>query len=107
LIDIVWSRIKNNASTNALLEFIKKFPKSEFVEAAKEKIELLSWEKATQENSESEFEAFMVSYPKSKNINEAKARIQNIKSTVLPYLTTEKKYKLYNLAKQSFVNDEV
>ena len=107
LIDIVWSRIKNNASTNALLEFIKKFPKSEFVEAAKEKIELLSWEKATQENSESEFEAFMVSYPKSKNINEAKARIQNIKSTVLPYLTTKKKYKLYNLAKQSFVNDEV
>jgi outer membrane protein assembly factor BamD (BamD/ComL family) len=107
LIDIIWSRIKNNASTNALLEFIKKFPKSEFVEVAKEKIELLSWEKATQENSESAFEAFMVSYPKSKNINEAKARIQNIKSTVLPYLTTEKKYKLYNLAKQSFVNDEV
>ena len=91
MIDIVWSRIKNNASATALFEFIKKFPKSEFVEEAKEKIELLSWEKAIQDNSESALEAFMASYPKSKNINEAKARIQNIKSTVLPYLTNEKK----------------
>ncbi|MCX6293882.1 MAG: WG repeat-containing protein [Sphingobacteriales bacterium] len=107
LIDVVWSRIKNKTSTNELLDFIKKFPKSEFVDAAKQKIELLSWEQAIQENSETAFEAFMANFSKSDKINDAKAKIQNIKSTVLPYLTTEKKYKLYNLAKQSFVSNEV
>jgi tetratricopeptide (TPR) repeat protein len=106
LIDLVWSRIKNNASIIELNEFIKKFPKSEFVVQAKQKIELLSWEQAIKENSETAFEAFIADYPKSDKINDAKAKIQNIKSTVLPYLTTEKKYKLYNLAKQNFVSNE-
>ena len=107
LIDIVWSRIKNNTSTSELFDFIKKFPKSEFVAQAKVKIELLSWEQAIQENSVEAFEEFMANYPKSEKAIDAKAKIQNIKSTVLPYLTTEKKYKLYNLTNQNFVSDEV
>jgi len=106
LMDLVWSRIKNNTSISELSDFVKRFPKSEFVTQAKEKIELLSWEEALHENSVETFETFMTNFPNSKNINEAKAKIQNIKSTVLPYLTKEKKYKLYNLTNQNFVNNE-
>ena len=107
LIDLVWSRIKNNTSIIDLSDFIKKFPQSEFVTQAKEKIELLSWEEALHENSVETFETFMINFPKSEKINDVKVKIQNIKSTVLPYLTKEKKYKLYNLTNQNFVNDEV
>ena len=106
LIDLVWSRIKNNTSISDLSDFIKRFPKSEFVAQAKEKIELLSWEEAIHENSVETFETFITNFPNSEKINDVKAKIQNIKSTVLPYLTKDKKYKLYNLTNQNFVNNE-
>jgi len=107
LINLVWNRIKNSASIFEYNDFIKKYPKSEFIQEAKKEIELLSWEKSLQENSAESFEEFIVSFPNSEKVNEARAKIQNIKSSVLPYLTSEKKYKLYNLVNQNFINDEV
>ena len=107
LINLVWNRIKNSASIIEYNDFIKKYPKSEFIQEAKKEIELLSWEKSLQENSAESFEEFIVRFPNSEKVNEARAKIQNIKSSVLPYLTFDKKYKLYNLVNQNFINDEV
>ena len=103
---LIWKRINDNGSILEYNQFVQRFPKSVFIIKAKEKIEKLTWESVIKENSTELLEDFIAKFPDSKRNDEARIIIQRIKSTALPYLTTEKKYKLYNINNQSFVSDD-
>ena len=86
--------------------FVGSYPKSERRKIALEKIEVFDWISAVKEDSSLGYELFLRAHPVSDKKVEAMASIERLK-VVVPYLTSNLKYKLYDPKSRSFVSDAV
>jgi outer membrane protein assembly factor BamD (BamD/ComL family) len=106
IIEKYWEKIKDQKSISELSNFIQRFPNSKFTSTAKAKIEEISWEQAELENSSNGYKNFINQYPNSDKTSLARNRYESLKDNVFPYLTLNKKYKLYDIESDEFVNNE-
>ena len=95
--------IKENSKEGYQL-FANSYPKSDKRKIALEKIETFDWINAVKEDSSVGYEQFLRAHPLSDKKNEALNSIERLK-VVVPYLTSNLKYKLYDPKSRSFVSD--
>lgn len=84
--------------------FVGSYPKSDKRKIALEKIEVFDWISAVKEDSSLGYELFLRAHPVSDKKVEAMASIERLK-VVVPYLTSNLKYKLYDPKSRSFVSE--
>jgi tetratricopeptide (TPR) repeat protein len=101
-----WAKVKDQKTLIEFNEFIRKFPNSQFSHLAKIKIHEIAWDEATLINTSNSYKNFINLYPNSDRINLAKQRYELLKDNILPYLTTNKKYKLYDIESNKFINND-
>ena len=97
--------IKENSKEGYQL-FANSYPKSDKRKIALEKIETFDWINAVKEDSSVGYEQFLRAHPLSDKKNEALNSIERLK-VVVPYLTSNLKYKLYDPKSRSFVSETV
>lgn len=93
-------------SKEAYNSFVSLYPKSDKRKLALENIEAFDWISAVYEDSSLGYEVFLRAHPLSAKKEEALASIERLK-VVVPYLTSNLKYKLYDPKSRSFVSDAI
>ena len=100
-----WNNTLNENSIEGYNKFINQFSTSQYINEAKEKLENISWAAIADSKVLSDFEKFKVLFKNSKYADLANLKIKELKSDVLPYLNKNKKYQLFNVATNEFVDN--
>ena len=100
----------NNAvmknSIDGYKNFLSKYPNSTYNKEIKIYLEDLEWNDADRSGTISAYQNFIINYPNSIRKKDAEAKIDDLKKIALPYLLSNRKYKFYDIEKNSFVSDE-
>lgn len=99
-----WGIALKENSKEGFNSFVSSYPKSDKRKLALAKIEAFDWESAVKEDSSLGYEVFLRAHPLSEKKGSALASIERLK-VVVPYLTSNLKYKLYDPKSRSFVSD--
>ena len=100
-----WNNTLNENSIEGYNKFINQFSTSQYINEAKEKLENISWSAIADSKVLSDFEKFKLLFKNSKYTDLANLKIKELKSDVLPYLNKNKKYQLFNVATNEFVDN--
>ena len=99
-----WEVALKENTKEGFVSFSSSYPKSDKRKIALEKIETFDWLSATKEDTSLAYETFLRAHPLSDHKLEALASIERLK-VVVPYLTSNLKYKLYDPKSRSFVSE--
>ncbi|MHA8082469.1 WG repeat-containing protein [Aquirufa sp. A-Brett2-15D] len=99
-----WEVALKENTKEGFVSFSISYPKSDKRKIALEKIETFDWLSATKEDTSLAYETFLRAHPLSDHKLEALASIERLK-VVVPYLTSNLKYKLYDPKSRSFVSE--
>lgn len=99
-----WDIALKENSKEGFNSFVSSYPKSDKRKLALAKIEAFDWESAVKEDSSLGYEVFLRAHPLSEKKGSALASIERLK-VVVPYLTSNLTYKLYDPKSRSFVSD--
>jgi tetratricopeptide (TPR) repeat protein len=102
---ISWNNALSENTIEAYNNFINQFESSKYISEAKEKLENMSWAAIADSKVLSDFEKFKVQFKNSKYQELANLKIKELKSDVLPYLNKNKKYQLFNVSTNEFVDN--
>lgn len=102
---IAWNNALSENSVDAYNKFINQFASSKYISEAKENLENISWAAIADSKVLSDFEKFKSQFKNSKYLELANIKIKELKSDVLPYLNKNKKYQLFNVATNEFVDN--
>ena len=102
---ISWEKTLEENSIKSYKDFINEFSNSKFTKEAKQNLENISWRSISDSKILSDFEKFKLEFKDSKYIDLANLKIKELKSDVLPYLNKNKKYQLYNVATNEFIDN--
>jgi len=100
-----WNNTLNENSIEGYNKFINQFSNSQHINEAQEKLENISWSAIADSKVLSDFEKFKAIFKNSRFIDLANLKIKELKSDVLPYLNKNKKYQLYNVATNEFIDN--
>lgn len=103
---MAWLQTLKEDSKEAYQNYLTLYPTSTYASIAQEKLEALDWQNAVAQNTIEALQLFNDAHPNSIHLEESKGKILDIKSVLLPYLTANRKYKLYNVAEKTFISDE-
>lgn len=77
-----WERARRDDTPTTYLEFLAKYPDSEYAGTARERMEALKeiggWERAEFRNNEAGYAAFIEKYPDSERVADARDRIEDL-----------------------------
>ncbi len=99
-----WELALKENTKEGFVSFSNSYPTSDRRKIALEKIENFDWTSALNEDSSLGYEQFLRAHPLSDRKREALASIERLK-VVVPYLTSNLKYKLYDPKSRSFVSE--
>ena len=100
-----WNNTLNENSIEGYNKFINQFSTSRYINEAKEKLENISWAAIAESKILSDFEKFKLLFKNSKYLDLANLKIKELKSDVLPYLNKNKKYQLYSVSTNQFIDN--
>jgi len=103
--ELGWIRANQNPSTQGFLSYANKYPESKHRISALKKGEEIAWKDAKNSSDDRKMKQFIETFPKSDSIELAKAFLEERVVNVLPWLTQDRKYRLYNTDKREFVNE--
>ena len=99
-----WEAALKENTRESFNSFATLYPKSDKRKIALEKIEAFDWITAVKEDSSIGYEMFLKAHPTSDKKGVALASIERLK-VVVPYLTSNLKYRLYDPKNKSFVTE--
>ena len=99
-----WEVALKENTKEGFVSFTNSYPTSDRRKIALEKIETFDWTSALNEDSSLGYEQFLRAHPLSDRKRDALASIERLK-VVVPYLTSNLKYKLYDPKSRSFVSE--
>ena len=99
-----WEVALKENTKEVFVSFTNSYPTSDRRKIALEKIETFDWTSALNEDSSLGYEQFLRAHPLSDRKRDALASIERLK-VVVPYLTSNLKYKLYDPKSRSFVSE--
>jgi tetratricopeptide (TPR) repeat protein len=106
VIEKKWSALMNNPSIADLESFLAKYPACKYSKEGKLKLEEMVWKEAQTFDTPSLYKDFIVRFPNSEKVAMAKSLYELKRDDVLPYLTKDKKYALYDIESKTFVNEQ-
>lgn len=101
-----WDLALKENSKESFTSFLSSYPKSDKRKIALEKIETFDWISAVKEDSSVGYEVFLRAHPVSDKKGDALVAIERLK-VVVPYLTSNLKYKLYDPKSRAFVSESL
>lgn len=104
--EISWKEAFASGKADAIQEFLLTYPHSKKISLAKRELERIEWENVKNEYQLVNVENFLKKYPSTIYKEEADRLMEEIRSEILPYLTRNRTYKLYNVVSKSFVTEE-
>jgi len=101
-----WSRAQAENQWNEYLRFYERYPTSSFRKEAYQRAEQLAWQTAVLSESSGPMEEYIVRFPNSLNLDSARLLIEERKLDVLPWLTSKRTYRLYNIRSNNFISSD-
>lgn len=98
-----WKRVEQEATITAYLGFVKKYPNTKRKSEAMNKAEQIAWTEADRSVGTKKLIQFMTDFPESSMLAQAKKLIEERAIDVLPWIQSNRKYRLYNTIKNEFV----
>lgn len=106
LIDLVWAATKKAGGKTDLEQFIRTYPSSDYAREAKIMLENMAWAEAEKMNTASGYKDFAAQFSDSEKAKIALQRYEDLRVNVFPFLTREKKYRLYDIDAKQFRGNE-
>ncbi len=106
IVEKKWEEILRNPSVTELENFIKNYPNTSYEKRANVKLEEIMWSDALKFDTPALYKAYFQRFPNGSNVEVAKKQYELKRDNVLPFLTNEKKYKLFDIESQAFVSEE-
>ncbi|MFZ9300804.1 MAG: WG repeat-containing protein [Chitinophagaceae bacterium] len=106
LVDLVWIASKRAGGKADLEKFIKTYPSSAYTGEAKILLENMAWAEAEKLNTANGYKEFAAQFPGGEKSKFAMQRYDELRINVFPFLTREKKYKLYDIDSKQFRGSE-
>lgn len=101
-----WEVAKRENTRESYAAFVDKYAESGNVKQAMSSIEKFDWDEASKDGSLQALQNFLDGYPDGAFAAEAKSMMNGLK-LVVPYLTSNRKYKLYDATMEQFVSENV
>ena len=98
-----WEMAKGENTRESFATFVDKYPESGNLKQAMASIEKFDWSEASKDGSLQALQNFLNGYPDGAFASEAKSIMNGLK-LVVPYLTSNQKYKLYDASNGTFVS---
>jgi len=98
-----WIRVEQESTVTAYLGFVEKYPTSKRKSESIKKAEQIAWTEAERSAGTKKLTQFMIDFPESNRLALAKKLMEERTIDVLPWIQTNRKYRLYNTIKNEFV----
>ncbi len=106
IVEKKWEGILLKPTVSDLENFIKNYPNTSYEKRATDKLEEIMWSEALKFDTPALYKAYFQRFPNGSNVEFAKKQYELKRDNVLPFLTNEKKYKLFDIESQAFVSEE-
>jgi tetratricopeptide (TPR) repeat protein len=101
-----WEMAKGENTRESYVAYVDKYPDSGNIKQAMASIEKFDWIEASKDGSLQAIQNFLNGYPDGAFASEAKSIMNGLK-LVVPYLTSNQKYKLYDASNETFVSESL
>ncbi len=103
---IEWDGALTQNTRESFAAFVDKYPESANNKVAMASIEKFDWLEASKDGTLTALQNFLNAYPNGLYASEAKTVMNGLK-LVVPYLTANRKYKLYDATREEFVSESL
>ncbi|MFM7645555.1 MAG: WG repeat-containing protein [Sphingomonadales bacterium] len=98
-----WKRVEQEPSVKAYLGFIEKYPNTKRRAEAISRAEQIAWTEAERTAGTKKLSQFITDFPGSSRLTLAKKLVEERAIDVLPWIQSNRKYRLYHTSKNEFV----